>query len=244
MATEPDGSTHYSLASLQRIDDKVSRALSEAREKEWVKSSELAIELHQFIAVSLYNSQWRRINFNPTLPLGVIDDDDLRAVRAKDGTATPADLLELLIAYPELGSLELAKLSHPLDARATEAMDTDIRTTLENARKITAEPEYEMKRTDTMIPAGIVLRKQHVFDLETQDGVIGVTKLTSLLVRGDSEANESGYIDRKIKNPARFEELSAEIDENLYKSDLKWLQPIATSYYAKYPGKAVLDADD
>ena len=203
-AVEPDGVTKYSLASLERIDNKVTAAMNDAKERGWVTSPELADALHQFVAVSLYNSQWSRINLNPTISLGSVDENDPLVVRAKDGTATPSELLAVLAAYPKLGSLELAKLSHPLDTVATEEMDNDIYTMFDSEHGVLSLPHYKMKRTDssapTPIPAAIILRKQHLFS----HGAIQIIQRKSFLVRGDDEVPNSEQMRRNIRNPERF----------------------------------------
>lgn len=234
-ALEPDGKTHYSLASLQRIDRKVEQAINNALENGWVTSPEHAEVLRQFIATSLYNSQWSRLNLNPTIPSSAINDDDPVVVRAMNGTATPADLQGLLISNPEWMSLELAKLSHPLDATATKAMDTDVFSLFEEAHVISAEPEYAMRRLDPTIPAGVILRKQPLFWVEAPSGIIETVQCKSILVRGDSDVWDNDNMDRKIRNPERFEALKEEIEANLENHDLLWMQQIATSYFSWYP---------
>jgi hypothetical protein len=207
----------------------------------------LAKRLYDFMEVSLYDSQMRRIDLNPTLLLdGVIDDEDLRVIHAKNGTATPSDLLSLLVDYPNLESLELAKLSHPLDSRATVPMVESVSGALvaqggdllhdEKAR-------YKLKRLDPTIPAAIVLRKQVISRQDVVHGIIEVVQRQSFLVRGDEGVSPDEYLSRKIKNPDRIAELEEKIESYVPDLDklpgLRWLQPQATSYYAKYVARHV-----
>lgn len=238
-AVTPGDSENYLGASLERIDTKLNQAMTGAVMRGWVESPELANNLQKFLAVSLYDSQRRRIELNEKTDLKeVLHGDDPRMRRAKNGTATPVDLLELLVEYPALGSVELAKLSHPLDAVATVPMDTDVVDTLasKGGEMLETVPRYKMKRRDSSIPAGIVLRKQAVANLSTGQGLIQVIQRKSFLVRADNEVGTTDFLDRKIKNPDRFGELAQKIDGYWTHADLKWLQPTATSYYAKYVG--------
>jgi hypothetical protein len=243
-ATDPGDSLQYSRASLNRIDVKLAAAMNLAHRRGWVKSPELAESLQRFIGGSLYDSQIRRIELNPTIPIeDMTDRYDTKVESAKNGTATPSDLLELLVDYPDLGSLELAKLSHPLDFNATQAMDTDVNEALKayaKGRFLGLPSRYKKKSYDPTIPAGTVLRKQDLFTLDTIHGTIQIVQRKSFVVRGDEEAcaDNDPFLYRKLKQPERSDELFQKIeaylpDINLY-PELRWLQPIATSYYAKY----------
>lgn len=250
-SVDEDSAESYWQASQARIETRLTLAMRDAATRRgWVESPELAARLYEFVGASLYDSQKRRIDLNPMRLDGIVDLSDPRAMNAKAGTATPGELLALLIDYPKLESLELAKLSHPLDTAATEVMDADVNNTLityENGVLVRDAPYYkDMKRYDATIPAGIVLRKQRLMLLPTDNGMLQVVQRRGFLVRGDDQAKQGildEYLDRKIKNPDRFDELTHKIEAYLshlhLHPDLVWLQPIATSYYAKY-----LDKDD
>jgi hypothetical protein len=247
-ATEIGGSRNYEQASCGRIDSKVTEAMDIAVSKGWVKAPELEKTLRKFLTESLYDSLTRRIDLNAMASSNdSIGDSDPRMIRAKAGLAAPAELMTLLIDYPNLHSIEIAMLSHPLNARATEAMDTDVKgvfANLENSTALPLMPRYKMKRIESTIPAGIVLRKQALHNIETAAGTIQIVQRKSFLVRGDKDAGFD-VIDRMIEHKERFGELSQKIegylpyfnlDPNEYPM-LKWLQPTATSYYAKYLDK-------
>jgi len=239
----------YFAASVLRINSRIDAAMSVAvHEHDWVESPELSQDLRGLIEASLYDSHRRRMEFNPgVLDDGVVDMDDARIESAKNGTATPVDLLGLLIDYPKLGSLELAKLSHPLDSAATEEMDAEVRYALacKGFEFIDAPGRYKTKTMRPHIPAATILRKQTVAELELPDGLLQVVQRKAFLVRGDDEARRDNdtHLDRLVRNPDRHEELYEKIEgwypyaqelSQEWDRSRRWLQPLATSYYAKY----------
>jgi hypothetical protein len=239
----------YFAASVLRITSRIDTAMSTAAQQYgWVGSPELSGDLRNLIETSLYDSQRRRMEFNPgVLDSGMVDMDDARVETAKNGTATPFELLGLLADYPKLGSLELAKLSHPLDSTATEEMDAEVRYALACKRFdfIDAPGRYKTKTARPHIPAVTILRKQTIAELDLPDGLLQVVQRKAFLVRGDEEACQENdiHLDRLVRNPDRHDELYEKIEGWYpYTRDLspewdrsrKWLQPLATSYYAKY----------
>jgi hypothetical protein len=239
----------YLSASTRRIHNRVSDAMTDAtNDFQWVDSPELAEVLRDMIEVSLFDSQCRRIERNPDISgLIAMDQDDKRIEKAKNGTASPAELLTLLLDYPELHSLEIAKLSHPLDASATETMDGEVLYTLAylGFDVIPEAGRYKMKTNRSEIPAATVLRKQTMASLETPHGVVEIVQRKAFLVRGDAEARAEvdHYPNRMVKNENRHTELFEAMEALTIQpggeptpSDRKrkWLQPLATSYYAKY----------
>lgn len=231
----------YVDASTRHISVELQEAVVAAIEAGWVQSPELAKKLYDFMEISLYDAQMRRIVFNDARS-DVIDDmrGDQRVLRAVEGLATPGDLLEILVDYPELGSIEMAKLTHPLDFDATRVMDTDVcETVASRFGAINADdPRYKMKRVDSDIPAGIILRKQVIAAGDTPNELIQVVQRRYFLIRGDVDVSLDPYLARKIKNPDRLSELIEKVDGHLplvdVDADSAWLQPLATSYYAKY----------
>lgn len=235
----------YRMESLGRIRQGLTAAVECALEHEWVRSEHLANELAKLVDRSLTESHERRIFFNrryDKAPLGnVVDMSDDRVARAVRGEASPVDLLSMLQDYPTLGSIELAKLSHPLDVSATIPMDADIFHTLEkfDAHEDPGEPRHKLKSYDLDIPAMTMLRKQAVGSFATSIGDIQVVRRQEMLIRGDNEARElDPLLDRKIRNPNRLPEVIQKMEAYLLHAaahpDLQWLQPITTSYYAKY----------
>jgi hypothetical protein len=239
----------YLAASVLRIQGRIDTAFEAAVEQhDWVESPELSLELRELIEASLYDSQRRRMEFNPgVLNDGMVDMDDERVEKAKNGTASPYELLSLLMDYPKLGSLELAKLSHPLDATATDEMDGEVMFAL--GRKhfdfVDEAGRYKTKTIRPDIPAMTVLRKQTVAELDLPDGLLQVVQRKAFLVRGDEEARAENdeLLDRLVRNTDRHDEIHEKIEAWYpyarrlpaeWEAARKWLQPLATSYYAKY----------
>jgi hypothetical protein len=239
----------YLGASALRIKGRIDTAFATATQQhDWVASPELSFGLRELVEASLYDSQRRRMEYNPgVLNDGMVDMDDERVEKAKNGTASPSELLGLLMDNPKLGSLELAKLSHPLDAGATEEMDSEVMFALGRAQFgfVDEAGRYKTKTTRPDIPAMTVLRKQTVAELDLPDGLLQVVQRRAFLVRGDDEARAENdvHLDRLVRNPDRHDEVYEKI-ETWYpyarqlpperESARKWLQPLATSYYAKY----------
>lgn len=258
----------YVVASLRRITEKAHRAVFDAIEYGWAsppdapgEQGELSIALAHLIETSLYDSHMQRVDRNSHIT--VADDIDPRLVKAKAGTATPSELLAILADYPEIGSIELAKLSHPLDSTASKAMDEDVYEMLTNlwGEMIIDAPKYKMKTMRADIPAATVLRKQSIGLYETEMGMIEVVCRQSFLVRADEAAKLDAadpYLDRRLRNhewnmrsgedsdkvrDRHQTELFPAIEEMLHDPKgsprAKWLQPLATSYYAKNLSTAV-----
>lgn len=237
----------YLAASVLRIHDASQAALMGALEEGWVESPSIAKDLHSIIETSLYDSQSRRMDLNPgKLEHGMVDEDDPRYERAKNGTATPGELLSLLIDYPKLNSLEIAKLTHPLDTGATAEMDSEVMYTLAYMGfEFVDEPgRYKTKTKRPDVPAITVLRKQTIGELEAETGAVQVVRRQAFLVRGDAEAVRENdmHLDRMVAGEGRHHEIYDKIEAGMPYVGLvpevalrerKWLQPLATSYYAK-----------
>jgi hypothetical protein len=240
----------YGITSLERITEKLEIAMAKAKANGWVESDDLMREYHAMLEVSLYDSQVRRMLENGLS--SKVDLNDPEVTRALNGFAGPGELLGLLDKYPGLESIELAKLSHPLDAVATAEMDIAVADAIDTAGGELAfeVPRYKLKTVRSDLPAVTILRKQIVGS--TAQGIQIVSK-KAFLVRGDHEVRRSTdgrYIDRKVRNSfgydeeghvkegTRFGELTQELESELLRLHeypyLNWLQPIATSYYAKY----------
>lgn len=233
----------YRVESLDRIRSSLAAASIEAMQHNWVRSQDLADRLVGIIDRSLVESHEKRIFLNrryDTEQLSeVVDMSDERISRAMNGEASPYDLLGSLKDYPQLESLELAKLSHPLNPEATQAMDRDVYATLGRfGVKISQqEPIYKPKSYHNDLPALTVLRKQSIGSFAIPEGWIEVVRRQSFLVRGDEEAREiDPLLDRKIRNDERFEEITRKIEGYLpdihLHPYLSTFSSIATSYFA------------
>jgi len=247
----------YASASIGRITDKSRTAVIDAMEHGWVDLSrdeeapERATAIAKLVELSLYDSHMQRVNRNSCY--ADLDEADKRVAHAKAGLATPAELLELLQEYPQIGSIELAKLSHPLDWDAPFAMDEDVYKTVSDqlGDLHPIAPAYKAKTINADVPALTALRKQTIGMYETQEGPLHVVRRQAFLVRGDEEAQEEqndGHLDRKVRNRTqvrkgedpydRYEqELFPLVEDTVHMLDhvpyAKFVQPLATSYYVK-----------
>lgn len=233
----------YRVESLDRIRNTLAAAAAKAMEHDWARSPELADRLVGIMDRSLVESHEKRIFLNRRYDAALLGDTvdmtDERVVRAMNGEASPHDLLEALRDYPALRSVELAKLSHPLNPEATLAMDQDMRATLGKLGVAIAysAPVYKRKSYHDDLPALTILRKQTLGSLGIPDGQIEVVRRQSFLVRGDDEARENDpYLDRKIRNRDRFNEIAQKIERYLPHIRLhpyvRVYSSIATSYFA------------
>jgi hypothetical protein len=208
---------------------------------EWFKNVPQAHDLFKLMRTSLIDSQNRRIDMNGRakihdLPLG----GDERLQRALDGTALPVELFTLLADNPEIGSLELAKLSHPFDFAASEGMDRELdELMLESGGELLdEEPRYKLKRVDESIPAGILLRKQDLMDFPVEGGIVRVVQRRGLLTFQGEGKEDEPHFDRLLKNEKNHRALFAMTESYIADPPKNhrygWVQPQATSYYAKY----------
>src|SRR6266536_3965400 len=130
----------YNRDSLERIQKVLADAVGCALEAGWVEDTPedtkrnngkgLTKRISTLVDLSLTQSHVTRLFLNRHFDEVLDATEDPRIVKAAKGTALPADLMGLLVEYPALQSVELAKLSHPLNSFATSAMDKDIHTTV------------------------------------------------------------------------------------------------------------------
>ena len=156
---------------------------------------------------------------------------------AYEGLARPDELLSVLEYHPDIKSLELAKLSHPFDYDATREMDQVLMDLLraKSALMLTYPARFKKPRVDLDMPAAILSRKRDVGSLDTKHGEIRVVRRETLLVRAHSTDNK--VIKRLIKNEDRFDELTEMVEDSFSGNVMippHVVQPMATSYYAKY----------
>lgn len=229
----------YVTGSNTRIERRLTKSMVEG---EWFKNVPQAHQLYDFMGVSLRDSQNRRVDMNGRVDLrNGLPIEDERMDHALDGTASPAELFTLLADVPELGSLELAKLSHPFDFDATGEMDRELDELLLTigGELLDSEPRYKVKRTDCTIPAAMLLRKQDLLDYRVdEDHVLRVVERQGFMVFQGAGKEDELYFDRLIKNPKNHSALFAMVEgytrDDSERLSYGWVQPQATSYYAKY----------
>ena len=225
----------YSIASIARIEKTLRHTMVD---QDWFRHDERAHAIHALMRDSLLGSHFARIDRNRGFAVDM-DAADPRVDFAQKGSATPEELFTLLVDYPEIASLELAKLSHPFDFAATNEMDRamdDLMLGVEG-ELLDSEPRYKLKRMNPGVPAGIVLRKQDLMDFPTENGMIRIVQRRGMLVF-DGNGMDDPHFDRLLKNPKNERALMAKIEWYLYENPkgepYGWVQPQATSYYAKY----------
>lgn len=147
----------------------------------------------ELLVASINAAVFNRVheNIGKTIPA---DTDEATAeifARACKGFAGPDELLTLLSRYPHhLKSLELAKLTHPFDWKATEEMDVAIDDTLTNAGfsmrggTRTQNVRYYYLRADNPDnpQAMMFVRKADIGVRQADGGSIMVVKRDSLVV--------------------------------------------------------------
>ena len=229
----------YWNASTQRIERKLQRTMVD---QDWFRHDSRAHALYDFMKGSLFRSHYSRLEHNNVDISKFNSEGDERIEWGRQGLARPEELFTLLADYPEVNSIELAKLSHPFDFEESNEMDRimdDLILTLDG-ELLDEEPRYDLKNTNTAIPAGMMLRKQDLIDFPTENGAIRIVQRRGFLVF-DGEGIEEPYFDRLLKNPKNKQALTAKIEWYLYENPkgqpYGWVQPQGTSYYAKYLGK-------
>ncbi len=233
-------------------------------EQDWFRHDGRSYQLHKLMEESLRHSHLTRIEKNADIDLSLIEGLDHPLLEyAKTGTATPEELFTLLVDRPALGSLELAKLSHPFDLEASHEMDeamVDLILALASENEepdkanftstgqiLDDKPRYKVKRVDAKLPAAVVLRKQDLMDFPVDEWGAKVRMVwrQGFLVFNGEGVEDGAHFEHLLtgfKNPKfnalRNEALGARIEEYVEKHPLGrpygWVQPQASSYYAKY----------
>ena len=228
------------------------------------KTETLRHTIERYVYDPLIMSLYRNDMYNAADRVDMTQPD-IQLVAA--GLASPDEVIGMLEAYPEVISAEVAKESHPLHFEGARDMNDDISKVLTDRLMSIADypglsqyvrtrlsefsnqnydsnlEVYKKIHTDINIPVSVVERKKIVGYKEINDEPFVVAQRLRLLVRGDADAVDPGlYLNRDIKMDNRQDRLFSMIrskmpfvkdgDENL-----RWLQPIATSYYAYYPGR-------
>lgn len=123
--------------------------------------SEVVVDLLQ---VAINNAFFRRLENNDSKHIPE-DCDDRSAdlfVKACQGSANQAELLELLQRQPSLGSVELAKETNPFIWDETAEMDNRIADAITDLPKLDGSPRHYFSTTDQRCEALIVVRKKDI----------------------------------------------------------------------------------
>lgn len=239
-AVHPETGALYYQESIKKISNKADNAIIDAITDGRIQDPTIARNIRDVLKASLIDAHTRRVNHNYETNLrGVADQVDTNKLEAAMmGVACPNELYDLLRENPSMGSIELAKLSHPLDYTASAEMNAIVFEMLEGRAEMLDEvPRYKIKRVEPELPASIIVRKRAISAELLDDGYIEVVERRSFLVRGDKQAcDEVPFVNRMIRNPNRQNELEFHIETELDSEDINvaWLQPTTTSYYACY----------
>ena len=251
---------NYYQASLRHIRQRLDANIHIPIENGTITSPESLDAIHRFCELSLTDAHNRRITHHHVNGVDKTLDGPHEMVKAaEDGTATPAEMLGLLILNPHLRAIEMAKLTHPFDGSGDKAMMSAVDTAIGSLGGIELDditPRYKTKRADSDIPALIVLKKRPMAVVETPGGLIEVIERKTFLVRGDAtviddetELNVGRWVKkialhratltRDKKEPERIRaeaKLATLIDEVHAKDDnpQPWIDVLTTSVYARY----------
>ena len=221
--------------------------------------------LKKLVERSLFDSHIMRLQRNADAKsLSPEDMQDELVQRVANGMAPPEEVLRMVEMYPEVVSSELAKNSFTLnysgavevrkyvdDMMREHAMSIESPELAHYVRSTIVEKSdceydenleiYKTKLVDVNLPAAVIERKKIVGYKEVHGESLAVVQRLRLLVRGDEDAaGYDEYLDRKIKNEERHEELFDKVRESLPNASddndmFRWLQPISMTYYAYYP---------
>lgn len=259
-APHPDmvGENYYQ-ASLRHIRERLDGNIHIPIENGTISSPESLEAIHKFCEVSLTDAHIRRIthhHVNGTDKTLVGPSEVVKA--AEDGTATPKEMLQILLLNPHLEAIEMAKLTHPFDGNGDKAMMGAVEQAIRSHAGIDideCEARYKTKRADRGIPALVVLKKRPIAIIQSENGFIEVVERKSFLVRGDTgviddESEQTiGRLAKKVafhratltKDKKRPEQNGAETKLFEYINEAHeqsisqpWLDVLTTSVYARY----------
>lgn len=251
---------NYYQASLRHIRERLDANFHIPVNNETINSREMFKAIHGFCELSLTDAHNRRITHHHVNGVDKTLDGPREIVQAaEDGTATPAEMLGLLILNPHLDAIEMAKLTHPFDGKGDGAMMGAVRSAIESHDGITIDdvtPRYKTKRADSEIPALVILKKRPMAVIETPQGLVEIIERKTFLVRGDAAVVKDGAeltVGRWVKKIAQHRatltrdekepehigaetKLAAFIDE-IHSTDdnpQPWIDVLTTSVYARY----------
>lgn len=258
-ASHPDmpGENYY-LASLRHIRERLDANFHIPVENGTIHSEATFKAVYDFCDLSLTDAHVRRItHHHDNYVEQTLFGDEGIIEAAHNGTATPDEMLRLLSDNPHIGAAEIAKLSHPFDGYGDKTMMEAVYRAIDAVGGVLlddATPRFKTKRTDTHLPALVVLRKQPIACMEAEGGVIEIIARKSLLVRGDADAVDTTSqprIDRLVKQIAESRRSRTENAPETQESEATlhglikqaydiphnrepWLDVLTTSVYAVY----------
>lgn len=248
-APHPDmpGENYYQ-ASLRHIRERLDANFHIPIDNGTIHSQATLETLHEFCELSLTDAHVRRITHHHEnyVEKALFGNDEIIEA-AHNGTATPDEMLRLLMNNLHIGAAEIAKLTHPFDGYGDKNMMEAVHTAIETVGGVTLEnvpPRFKTKRTDTRLPALVVLRKQPIACLETETGVIEIISRKSLLVRGDNDAvdiTSHPRIDRLVKQIAESRRTRTEDTQETRESEAVLHELIKESYDTPYHREPWLD---
>lgn len=252
----------YAQASLRHIHERLDANIHIPIENGSIGSEEELRAIYKFCDLSLADAHMRRINHHFVNGVEQPVDDENGTLQSKEklidgdpevveavlgGTATPIEMLQTLVINPHLEAIELAKLSHPFDSQADQAMLEAVDEALMSLPRATLPMEflrYKVKRVDRSVPALTVLQKRLLTTLDTGTELIDIIVRKSFMVRGNPRAlshENQPPIDRlvhKIDRDKSRESLFKLVDQAAVTSDTldqtPWLDILTTSVYASY----------
>jgi hypothetical protein len=155
------------VAYIRNAQQHVEKILKNNLQRLHFSPPEVVVELLETsINSALFNRA--QANQNKTIPLDCDNEIATLFEKACRGFATPVELLELFMRYPDtLGSIELAKQTHPFDWRATEKMDIAVDEALSASDFSMRGHErtqnvryYYLRADDSRDPKAIILRRK------------------------------------------------------------------------------------
>jgi hypothetical protein len=213
---EPSGRV-YTLAALQYVNELLREAVR-------IRAGQVTPKVYDQLEIALQSALLSRVEENErkAIPLEADNVSATLFAKACYGGASPEDLLKLLVSYPvELGSLELAKQSHPCEWSETIEMDQVVEDALvEHDFALrggvrTQNVRYSLARVDdTQKPdVATFVRKA---DIGTRavpgKGSLIVTQQDSMVVDFEHPDAESAYheMQRWLRRPATADALKGD----------------------------------
>ena len=201
----------------------------------------------RYVDDSLADAHARRMYYNYSRPLPPdVDLTDPVVQETLIGNASADQRIAVLLSYPSLQAIELAKLSHPFDIDAVKPMEQDVtRAIVEEAGGVVLlEPEKVRHKIKSYMQdsgkcpdAFSIVRKSVVGIISTEHGIIEIVKRSSFIVADNHTSRHANEIFEGSNNGKAKQAVYDAIEERIAAGDIDtcdWLFPTTTSFYAKY----------